>query len=32
MKDLIRMVDLKNQHLNIKSEIDEKIQQNISTH
>ena len=32
MKDLIRMVDLKNQHLNIKSEIDEKIQQTISTH
>lgn len=31
MKDLIRMVDLKNQYLNIKSEIDEKIQETIDS-
>ena len=33
MKDLIKMVDLRNQYLNIKTEIDEKIQETIdSTH
>ncbi len=31
MKDLIKMVDLKNQYLNIKSEIDEKIQETIDS-
>tara|TARA_B100001094_G_C18108831_1_gene759941 strand:- start:203 stop:1330 length:1128 start_codon:yes stop_codon:yes gene_type:complete len=31
MKDLFRMVDLKNQYLDIKSEIDEKIQETIDS-